>query len=300
MKFFATPLRSLACLALLFTLFLLSCQKSGNLEDTLPPPSDSDATYADESARADAAYEDLEDFTFMAGEADNEASDAQRVQGRYIPDFRHLRDIINDCATVTVYPNDSTYPKTITIDFSNGCVGLDGKLRKGKVVIHLTNKLRRSGSVMTVTLVDYAVNGIQIEGTKVVTNLSQGNTRRFMVRITNGKVTYPNGPTFLFEKLKYRKQIAGMDTDTVLDNVFEITGWAKIRFANGIAVNIDVKDDDPLIKKVSCPWRSDGSMTIKVNQYPFLFDYGYPSNGSCDNKALLSWSNGHSHEVTLP
>ena len=55
-----------------------------------------------------------------------------RLNRDYHPDFAELREAIGLCATITVTPNDTTYPKTITIDFGDSCVGLDGELRSGR------------------------------------------------------------------------------------------------------------------------------------------------------------------------
>jgi hypothetical protein len=88
-----------------------------------------------------------------------------------------------------------------------------------------------------------------------------------------------------------------MDTRTPRDNVFQITGWAEIKFNNGTVVKIETVD--PLIKKVACPWISDGTLKIKVNNRVFKLDFGFPHNGACDNKALLTWNNGNSQRVII-
>jgi hypothetical protein len=30
-----------------------------------------------------------------------------------------------------------------------------------------------------------------------------------------------------------------------------------------------------------------------------MLDFGFPSNGDCDNKALLSWNNGNSQRIII-
>ena len=88
-----------------------------------------------------------------------------------------------------------------------------------------------------------------------------------------------------------------MATAACLDDVFQITGSAKIEFNNGVIVTFEVVD--PIIKKVLCPWRSDGTLKITVNDRVFKLDYGFPNNGDCDNKALLTWNDGNSQRVVL-
>jgi hypothetical protein len=211
-----------------------------------------------------------------------------------------LRLRLGNCATVTVTPNDSTYPKTITIDFGpTGCLCADGKFRSGKIVIHLTKPIRRPGAVMTITLVDFFLNGVSIKGTKVVTNLSMPGQIKFTVQVVGGKVTFPGGRGYAYNSMKYVKQVAGGGTRIIRDDVFSIEGRAKAEFNNGLTINLDT--ETPLIKKVVCPWINEGILKIKVNSRVFLLNFAAPSNGDCDNKALLSWNNGGNNRlITLP
>ena len=107
--------------------------------------------------------------------------------------FEELRLRLGPCATITVTPNDSTYPKTITIDFGDGCICADGKFRKGAIILHLTGPIRRRGSVLTITFRDFYLNRAHIEGTKIVSNLSENGNIKFTVQVVGGKVTFPNG-----------------------------------------------------------------------------------------------------------
>jgi hypothetical protein len=277
--------------------FLFSCQKESSLKNSDTTVTEEQAaTYSDESAQADASFDDVTDVSMTAADEDNTAS-IGRTDRFYHPDFAELRAAIGLCATVTVTPNDSTYPKTITIDFGDSCVGADGKLRSGKIVLHLTGPLRHPGSVLTTTFVIFYINHVHLEGTKIISNLSENGAIKFTVQVVGGKVTFRSGRGYSYESFKYKKQIAGMDTRIVRDDVFEITGWAKIKYNNGVVVKFETVD--PLIKKVACPWISDGTLKIQINDRVLKLDYGFPHNGDCDNKALLTWNNGNSQRVIL-
>jgi hypothetical protein len=275
--------------------FLFSCQKENSSNNSKDAVSQQDAaTYSDESAQADESFDDIADVSMTAADADNTASTG-RLSRDYHPDFAELREAIGTCAAITVTPNDTTYPKTITIDFGDSCVGLDGKLRSGKIIINLTAPLRKPGSVLTVTLDNFYINHIHIEGTKTISNLSENGAIKFSVQVTGGKVTFPSGRGYSYESSKTKTQVAGMDTKTCRDDVFEITGSATITFNNGVVVKFEVVD--PLIKKVACPWLSDGTLSITINDRVLKIDYGFPHNGDCDNKALLTWNDGNSQRV---
>ena len=239
----------------------------------------------------------MEDLAQIAADEENNASE-YGLNGRgYFPSFTELRASIGNCATITVSPNDSTFPKTITVDFGNGCLGLDGKFRSGAIIIHLTAPLRRAGSVMTITFRNYYVNRVHLEGSKIVSNLSDPPVHKWSVQVVGGKVTFPSGRGYSYEGLKYKKQVAGEDTRIVRDDVYEITGRSKTVFNNQTTVTIN--PEDALVKKVACPWISDGTLKIKINDRVFFLDYGFPNNGDCDNKALLIWNNGNNQRVIL-
>jgi hypothetical protein len=295
MKLLSLTRTTLAALAVLSFLVLFSCRKEKGGSSGQPVSEQEAAVYSEESAQTEASFDDVEDVSMIAA---SEESDASAPNGRLLP-FEELRLRIGHCATVEVSPNDSTYPKTITIDFGEGCECADGKFRKGIIIINLTGPIRRSGSVMTITLRDFYLNRAHIEGTKTVSNLSENGNIKFTVQVTGGKVTYPNGRGYTYEKLKYVNQVAGGDTKTCHDDVYHIEGRSKTEFANGVTIILNT--ETALVKKVSCPWITDGKLKITINDRVLFLDFGAPNNGDCDNKALLTWNNGEGEKlITLP
>lgn len=305
MKTFSMNRIILSVIAVLFSAFIFtSCQKEASLTNTSTVSEAEAADLSDESLQAEASFDDAEDISFTAAEEEGNAGGfgiegrSSNTQGRlFLPNFFELRERIGDCATITVTPNDSTYPKTVTIDFGDSCLGRDGKVRSGKLVLHFTGPVRRPGSVVTLTFVRYYVNRIHIEGTKIFKNLSEPPVHKWSIEVVNGKVTFPNGRGYEYDGIKTVTQIAGMLTNTVRDDVYKITGRSKTKFKNGTTVSINT--EDPLIKKVACPWISEGTLKIKINDRVFYLDFGFPNNGNCDNKALLMWNNGNNQRVII-
>jgi len=292
---------SIAIICVLFTAFLFSCQKENSATTSTDVTEEQAADYSDESAQAEASFDDAEDIGMIASEEEGIASTGGRGEGvnGYFPSWDELRLRLGYCATITVTPNDSTYPKTIKIDFGNGCVCADGKFRSGIVFIYLTGPIRRSGSVATITFSDYHVNRAHIEGTKIISNLSENGNIKFTVQVVDGKVTFPNGRGWQYEGLKYVAQIEGGSTRMIRDDVYKIEGRSKTTFNSGLTVNLNT--ETPLIKKVVCAWISKGELKIKINSRVLFLDYGAPNNGDCDNLALLTWNNGANHRlITLP
>jgi hypothetical protein len=294
MKLFSIKWVSIA-VVLLFAIVLYSCQKD-NTASTTPVTEEEAVTYADESTQAEASFDDVEDIGRVAAEEEGEVS---APNGRFFP-FQQLRLRLGPCAVITVTPNDSTYPKTVTIDFpGEGCWCADGKHRKGTIVIHFTAPIRRAGSVVTISLHDFFLNRAHIEGTKVITNLSANGAIKYTVQVAGGKVTLPNGRGYKYDGLKAVGQIDGSTTPNFLDDVYRIEGRSKTEFNNGVTVNLNT--ESPLIKKVACDWINNGTVKIKINDRVLFLDFGAPANGDCDNKALLTWNNGNNQRlITLP
>lgn len=283
---------------LMLSTVLFSCQKDNSVNDQ--PVSDEDAVVmSEENAAADAEYDEAAEIG-MSLDADLEAA-ARAGRTNFglgihanLDLFAELRHRLGPCATVTVAPNDTTYPKTVVIDYGAGCICRDGKFRKGSISLHFTKPLRRPGAVLTITLNDYYVNRAHIEGKKIITNLSANAAIKYSVVVTGGKVTWPNGRGFKYEKVKTVTQIQGSETVTVSDDVFSIEGRSKTTYASGITVTKNT--ESPLIKPVACNWIVKGIMKIKINARELFLDFG---DGACDNKALLKW-NGYEKEITLP
>lgn len=293
----------LAVTMILSTFLFVSCQKETSTDLSTTVTEEEAATLSDESARAEASFDDADDIAFTAADEEGIAAGfglegRSSSEGRlYLPNFFELRLRIGNCATITVTPNDSTYPKTVTIDFGDSCRGRDGKVRSGKLVLHFTGPIRRPGSVVTLTFVNYYVNRVHIEGTKIFKNLSDPPVHKWSIEVLDGRVSFPGGRGFTYDGIKTVKQIAGMLTAVVRDDVYQVTGRSRTVFNNGTTVNINT--EDPLIKKVACHWISEGTIKIKINDRVLKLDFGFPNNGDCDNKALLIWNNGNNQRVIL-
>jgi len=297
MKKFSINRISIAALTFIVASMLFSCQKDVSSTSNTSVTEEQATTYSEESSMAEASFDDAEDVATTAADEEGNASEFG-INGRlFHPLFTELRAAIGDCAEITITPNDSTYPKTITIDFGNGCLGRDGKFRSGAIIVHLTAPLRRPGSVVTITFRDYYVNRVHLEGTKTISNLSEPPMHKWSVQVVGGKVTFPTGRGYSYQSIKVKTQVEGMDTRIVRDDVYEITSRSQTEFNSGLTITLNT--ETPLVKNVACPWISDGKLKIKINDRVLYLDYGFPTGGQCDNKALLTWNNGSNQRVIL-
>ncbi len=197
------------------------------------------------------------------------------------------------CAVVSV---DQT-AKMITIDFGVGCLGQDGRTRRGKLFVHFTDRYFTSGAVITTTTEDFFVNDISVEGTRVVTNITQPDTSipQFRVELTGGKITWLDGSFATREVLYTRKWDAtdASDIKLIFDGVANGINREGFTYKSMIVT--------PLVFRAGCmgegvnvPVR--GSLIIEAKEnYTIIVEYGL---GVCDRSAVVT-INSLSREITL-
>jgi hypothetical protein len=210
------------------------------------------------------------------------------------------------CFTVTViHLTTAPFPKRIIIDFgTTGCVGRDGHVRKGKIIIDYSNRLIIPGASATTTFDNFYIDNIKVEGTHIITNTSGANTalRQFTVTVTNGKLTWSNGNYIQWNSQKVITQMDGLATPNPLDDIFKIEGSSHGTALRGnLLVAWQSTITVPLIKKFNCRWIVSGRIrTVRINTsntspWIAILDFG---NGTCDNQATLT-INGVTYQITL-
>lgn len=292
--------QSLIAVALFFAIVMMaSCKKEGSTQ--APEVNDQEAqAISTENEIAEAEYDDVTEIGLSVG-ADLEtaaetnngeipasvAGSTTTVVQVKLDFFANLFYRVGPCTKITVDPNDGTFPKTVTIDYGDGCLCRDGKFRKGAIVLKFSAPIRRPGAELKISFRDFYVNRIHVEGVTTITNLTANGALKYSVQVENGKMTWPNGRGFSFVGLKVVTQTEGMDTRIIRDDVFSIEGRSKTEYANGTVVTRNT--ETALIKPVACPFIVQGKLKVKINAREFFIDFGA---GECDNKALLIWANG--------
>lgn len=204
----------------------------------------------------------------------------------------------NRCFTVTTTPmQPGVFPKTVTLDFGNGCLGRDGRVRRGKVITVYTGRMSVAGSSATTTFNNHFVDSIKIEGTHTVENVSTSNNRSFRVKLVNGRLTRPNGTYVLHAKDKTWIQTAGNGTPhSPVDDEFAITGTASGSLPIGTNVHTwSTTIIQPVVRRFTCRWPVQGKVEMNRNNRTIVLDYG---NGTCDNKATVL-INGTTHIIVI-
>ena len=290
-----------------FSLVLFSCKKEDSSAGTPAEQKEFASAASESDAEAEVVFDDV--FNNVMGVNSNVALGGTGVFGgaNYnVGSGGEIRNGVNgidstiQCYVVTVTNLNAgaVFPIKIVIDFQAGCVGRDGKTRKGKMITVYSDRLINAGATAVTTFEDFYIDDIKVEGTHKITNKSTVSSRIFHVLITGAKLSKSNGDFSQWSSEKTIAQIEGVGTVlTPLDDIFKITGAAtgSVKRSDKFFQWATVISE-PLIKKYACRWIVKGSITLKKSNTPVaVLDYG---SGNCDNKAYFT-VNGQVTEISL-
>ena len=204
----------------------------------------------------------------------------------------------NDCPIVTFASPEGTFPNTITIDYgTEGCAGPNGHIRRGQIVINVSDTIVNAGAIRVTNLINFSVDDVALEGTRTVTNngLNDAGLPSFTRTVEGGSATWPDGITATWAGTHTATMTQGFGTATVFDNVFSIVGNANGVNRNGKVWSSQITE--PITRKRTCAWASDGIREITVNGNTATIDYGF--GDECDRKAMLTLPNGNTRIIVV-
>lgn len=263
-------------LATLFALSVVACSEEDRI--TLK-----DAQDISEDALTDSYFEDADDLSTVALEADPNAdgSDAARTATTIT-----VEDSRFTCATVTVTIGANSTPSnpngTIVIDFGTGCTDNRGNVRSGKLNITYSGRRFQPNSEVVLTTEDYFINGIQLEGTRTLTNVTESNetSPKFNVTLENGKATFPDG-RIAERTADITRQWFRNSTPTYADDELRILEGSSASGVTRNGRNYTMLVEETIVFKRSCEFRFpvDGAKVFTVESKPITINYG---DGECD------------------
>jgi hypothetical protein len=174
-----------------------------------------------------------------------------------------------------------SYVATMTIDFGTACLK-DGITRKGKIIISKNGKFNATGTVTTVTLENYEVNGYKVEGTltrtvKGFTGTWLSGTWEYEVEVEDGKVTGPNNTYFTWESER---------TVTVSLPSFEVSTTGEAEGVDLFGKAYTVTITTPLVIKRDCEHIVSGVLEVSpTGVEKRVINYG---NGTCDKNVTIT------------
>jgi hypothetical protein len=277
--------------------FFSSCEEKVDLN-----PADTESVQNE--AVTDAYFEDTDDMATMMVAADAGTSTGGRTATTR-PVSKDKLDGRFACSTTTVtltFADDNSEANphgTITVDFGTvGCTDGKGNTRKGKIVVEFHGRRFMPGATITTYLQAYEINGIKLEGTRIVTNAttSTEETPAFTIVLSGGRVTWPDASIATREV--ERTRVWHRETNPLNDS-WTISGTASGTNRKGKEYAISITK--PLVYKRECALNGkifmavEGTKELTTDGKKVTIDYGA---GECDRLVTIT-INGVSREVEV-
>ncbi len=293
-------LRKTAALVAVVSLgFAFSCQEN---ED----PYATEAGYVAEESVTDYYYEDADDMAGLAVESEDGTAGGKLSSEAGVLSIDDDRICANVVVSIlfSIGSPDLNPIGDITIDFGAGCEDPRGNVRSGKIIVHFEGRRFLPGSSLTVTFENYVINGITLNGTRVLTNIAESTevSPKFRVYL-NGSVEWPDGTTATREHCYEREWIRALNP---LNDEWHVTQcantdeWPHNFAATGInrrGVEYEVAIVTELVYRRGCPIAVSGvkEFTNVATGKVVIVDYG---DGDCDRAITIS-VDGNSRTVNV-
>jgi hypothetical protein len=274
-------------LGLVAALFITACEQTGtSFEDF-----NENVTMAEEEVA------DLKAAEATASDVSSARFAGHMLQGGMMVGGSHLffGTGFPPCATVTVEGDD--FPKTITINYSEGCTGRMGLEKKGVVTIEMSDTIINEGAVYTVTFENLTMGQREISKTATFINDGLNGNNNWVISYESFSTTTfeKQGEEFIIKRdfSGMREWKSGFDTPEVTDDQLMVT------CSGSITVNGELKFEkstvEPLWIDRTCKWPLSGIVEITKGDEIMSINYGA---GECDNIALVS-KGDESEEIEL-
>lgn len=219
------------------------------------------------------------------------------LQGGMMPGDAHMffGTGFPKCATVTA--DSDVFPKTITIDYTDGCTGRMGLEKKGIVTIYMSDTIINEGAYYTVTIEGMTMGHREISKTATYTNDGLNDSENWVISFESLSTTSfeKDGElyTIVREFTGQMEWLEGFDTPGASDDIFYLT-------RNGsITVNDELRFEkttvEPLLIDRSCRYPLSGIVEITRADETMTIDFG---EGECDNIAHVT-KDGVTEEIEL-
>ena len=245
-------------------------------------PTDNDVSVSVDESSLEITFEEVEDLAITG------IIESYSMGGRIEGDGRFT------CAILTKDSVENAV--VVTIDFGTGCAGPDGRVRKGVITVFHSGKPWEYGAVFTITLSNFSIDGIQIEGTRTSTNKTVSASAGIIheIVITGGKVTWPDATFATREATRTRTWIRSMNNP--MNDVVELTGSANGTTRDGKTYEMQIQEKlvfkrSCLVNKIFVP--VSGIKNITTSRASITIDFG---DGTCDTLGKIT-VNGVSRDV---
>ncbi len=252
-----------------------------------------------EEAVTDSYFQDMDD---MAGVAVQAPSDDQFTGGRVSTTIT-VEDDRFGCngIVVTIEPGSESTPNqpygVLTVDFgTTGCSDQRGNIRTGKLIFTYNGWRFQPGSTVITTTDNYTINGIKLEGTRTLTNVTGSTTEvpKFNVTLVDGKATFADQSIATRESditWKWVRGAALADDYLLIDKASTASGTTR----GGRTYEVSLTKDLQFKRFCGGIPVSGTKKYIIDGDKEIVIDYG---SGDCDKKIVVT-VNGITRSLTV-
>ncbi len=285
MKMYQKSLK-LVAVVFLFAMaaFVISCKK-----DADPFSGEVNQTVNNESTQ-DAQQDEVDDMASNQLNANDQA-------GRVVT----TDDGRVSCAKITITNGDLKGSGTLVIDFNtspngtanaNGCTDAKGNVRKGKItVVWAGGRWFKNGAAYTITLDGYSINGVLIDGTRTLTNVTNAGAPLLVIWniVASHTSTWPDGTTASRTVHKTRQwDVVGGKITVTQTGGTDSAATGTNRHGTSYTVTIT----QGLVYDIACAIANkvyipiSGTKVIVFDSKTVTIDFG---SGTCDNTFTVSF-----------
>ena len=199
------------------------------------------------------------------------------------------------CATVTVEGED--FPKTIIIDYTDGCSDRMGMEKTGVITIVMSDTIINAGAEYTVTFDNLSFGNRTISKTATIKNEGTNEDGNWVISFESLSTTTFERDGESYEIVRdfsgEREWQAGFLTPEVEDDILFVSGSGTITVNGEITFTKTIIE--PLLIDRSCRYPLSGIVEITRDGETMTIDYG---DGECDNIAEVT-KDGVTEQIEL-
>lgn len=202
-------------------------------------------------------------------------------------------------SSTTVGTDTLSTPHTLTIRFGNNDqVCLDGRKRRGTIIVTYNSQYAKANEVHTITFDNYFLNGNQITGSIQTTRIDTTISGKWYYNVlVNDSMNMSQDPLqsqyVIWTGNLVRKWVTGFGTNDRNDDAFSISGAATLTRPNGHIFSCGIST--PLQFAIGCDFAESGVINVTGYSGARILNYG---DGTCDPLAQLNIG-VNVHQLTL-
>jgi len=207
-----------------------------------------------------------------------------------------LRYFENHCPEIDIEEGENNgYPKTITLDYGDSTLLMNGKVLSGVIVIEISAHRSSQDYSRSVTYENFTVDSLIINGySEVEVDKVDSAYRKFESQL---RFTFPDGTEINRSAERVWQWVAGLGTDNdQSDDEVSISGTvtATITWTDGTSESYSKEITTPLRRKATCRYMVEGVVEVSIGGNVIsVLDYGYAeSDDECDQYAKLTTADG--------